>query len=130
VTQFDLFAAPAYIQKGDSLIPRDRRGNARPTVEQSRALRDRGMQQAIDHAGAEWRELAYAFLIDFIATHSGFKSEDVSEASKLSGLPQPPTDRAWGSLYARAARAGLIEKNGTDVSERRHNSICIRWRTL
>jgi hypothetical protein len=98
----------------------------------SRAARDRGMAQALDHAEREeptWGDLAFAFLKRYAARHATFISEDVSDASREWGMIQPPTDRAWGPIYCRAAKAGIIVRDGTGVSRRRHASICPRWRS-
>lgn len=100
----------------------------------ARAQRDAGMQRAIEHAedlNEDWSEQAYDFLIAFAQRNATFQSEDVSDASKrVTGFPQPPTDRAWGSIYTRAARAGVIEQHGIARSRRRHASVCILWRSL
>lgn len=131
-SQPDLFAAP-FVQRGDSLIARDRSGNALDPDALARAARDEGIHRAIEHANADgsgWSDLAYAFLRLFLRTHRFFISEDVSDASKLAGMTQPPTDRAWGAIYVRAAREKLIVQDGTGRSRRRHSSICPRWRTL
>lgn len=95
-------------------------------------LRNAGMAQAVNHADREtpqWRDLAFDFLKAFCATHRYFISEDVSGASKEAHLPQPPTDRAWGSVYTRAIKAKLIVQDGTGRSNRRHRSLCPRWRS-
>lgn len=89
-----------------------------------------GMKRAAENAPAGWPALAYAFLVRFAREHETFISEDVSAASKRAGLVQPPTDRAWGSIYRRAAKAGVIRQDGTGRSSRRHASICPRWRSL
>lgn len=94
---------------------------------------DAGMKAALDHAEREvekWGELAYLFLEQFCRRNRTFISEDVSGASKSWGLIQPPTDRAWGAVYRRAIRSGLIAQDGTGRSLRRHHSICPRWRSL
>lgn len=100
----------------------------------ARQLRDAGMQQATDHAQDlcfDWPERAYGFLEGYARQNATFISEDVSEASKaVPSFPQPPTDRAWGSIYVKAQRAGLIEQYGAGRSRRRHASICPRWRSL
>ena len=100
----------------------------------ARAQRDAGMQQATNHAdevNEDWSEQAYDFLIAFAQRNHTFQSEDVSDASKrVSNFPQPPTDRAWGSVYTRAARAGVIEQYGMARSRRRHASVCILWLSL
>ena len=93
---------------------------------------DAGMKQAAEHANdvhAGWTDEAYSFLLSFARTHETFISEDVSGASKNSALPQSPTDRAWGRVYRRAAAAGIIVKDGTGISLRRHGSVCPRWRS-
>lgn len=98
------------------------------------AARDAGMAQAIDHAERiepTWGEQAYDFLQDFARKHAHFISEDVSDATRLDpAFPQPPTDRAWGSVYRRAARDGLIFVDGMGRSRRRHCSVCPRWRSV
>ncbi len=90
------------------------------------------MIQAIDHADAvspRWSDVAYAFLLQFARKHATFISEDVSDASKAWGMVQPPTDRAWGSVYRRAIKAGVIVQDGCGRSRRRHASICPMWRS-
>lgn len=102
--------------------------------ESARAQRDAGMQCALDHAADlcfDWPERAYAFLLDFAKYNATFQSEDVSDASKqVRGFVQPPTDRAWGAIYTKAVRNGVIEHHGVARSRRRHASICILWRSL
>lgn len=99
----------------------------------ARAARDAGMQQSLDHAEAVyegWQDEAYRFLERYARSHAYFISEDVSDASKAADMNQPPTDRAWGSLYRRAAKDGLIVQDGCGRSRRRHASICPRWKSL
>lgn len=92
--------------------------------------RDEGMARAARHAEeahARWSDRAYAFLCEFAKTHAQFISEDVSDESKRVGFPQPPTDRAWGSLYRKAIKEDVIIQVGTGRSRRRNASICPRW---
>lgn len=103
------------------------------TITHARQLRDEGMARAGDHAERvtpQWLDTAYAFLLNFATTHQTFISEDVSDASKVWGMVQPPTDRAWGSVYVRAVKAGIIVQDGAGRSRRRHASICPMWRSL
>lgn len=98
----------------------------------ARSRADTGMTRAVEHADREtpdWSTMAYSFLLSFARTHLHFISEDVSGASKQEKFPQPPTDRAWGQIYRRAAKAGIIEQDGTGRSARRHASLCPRWRS-
>jgi hypothetical protein len=95
--------------------------------------RDAGMRRATDHADDThrgWNDRAYDFLVGFASTHAEFISEDVSDASRLAGFPQPPTLRAWGSVYRRAIRNDVIVQVGAGRSRLRHASICPRWGSL
>lgn len=99
----------------------------------ARAKRDEGMTRALEHAervSPEWKHQAYNFLITYAKTHSEFISEDVGDAHDAAGYPQPPTRRAWGSLYTKAAREGYITQCGLGRSRLRHASVCPRWRSL
>jgi len=96
-------------------------------------LRDAGIARAsksADGAVPGWHDVAFNFLADFCRAHQSFISEDVSAASKLTNFPQPATDRSWGAIYKRACREGLIVQDGSGRSNRRHRSICPRWRSL
>jgi hypothetical protein len=101
---------------------------------QARTARDAGMRRAIDHAQDlcfDWPERAYAFLEAYARHNAEFISEDVSDAAHANPrFPTPPTDRAWGAIYRKAANAGLIEQCGAGRSRRRHASICPKWRSL
>jgi len=73
-------------------------------------LRDKGIKQAIDNADdthERWSEKAYKFLTNWIKTQYEFMTEDVRLASEKE-IPKPPSNRAWGGIVVRAARAGLI----------------------
>jgi hypothetical protein len=96
--------------------------------------RDEGMARALAHAERtqpDWGELAYQFLRRFAEATPIFISEDVSDHSRGDhAFPQPPTDRAWGPVYRRALRDGVIEQSGIGRSRRRHASICPQWKSL
>lgn len=103
------------------------------TLDFARAARDDGMQRAIDHAESDapgWSDVAFQFLRNYARTHEHFISEDVSDASRDWGMVQPPTDRAWGQIYRRAIKEGIIKQDGAGRSRRRHASICPRWMSL
>jgi len=70
-----------------------------------------GMTQAVEHADQEepgWSERAYQMLVGYAAHHKEFMTENVRVWATDNGLPKPPTDRAWGAVTLRAARADLI----------------------
>jgi hypothetical protein len=87
------------------------------SISVARVLRDVGMQRAADHADREsegWSDLAYGFLVDYVAANRGraFMAEDVRSRAEAEGLPAPPDNRAWGSVISRAARRRIINRIG------------------
>jgi hypothetical protein len=130
--QADLFAAP-FVQKGDSFVARDHRGNARPTVEQARAKAASGMRQALEHAQAiepTWGDRAYLWIIEYAKKHRRFISEECTQMAEASGFASPADPRAWGIPFRRASRKGIIRKIGFGISQRRHLSPTPLWESL
>jgi hypothetical protein len=80
----------------------------------SQILRDKGIQQAINHADQVkplWSEQAYNCLLNYIRYNDEFMTEDVREASKHQ-LSEPPSARAWGGIIVKAVKCGLIYRKG------------------
>lgn len=81
----------------------------------ARKARDKGIKLALDHADKvidNWGEKAYVLLKEFLRTNKGnFMAEDfrLSVADKIDA---PPHNRAFGGIFMRAAKAGLIERVG------------------
>ena len=99
----------------------------------ARAARDQGMHQALDHAAQNddtWPDMAYAFLCRYARSHEFFEGRHVTEAARLCGCDAPTTGRAWGSLYVKAQKDGVMVKAGAGRNPHRHNSICERYRSL
>jgi hypothetical protein len=76
-------------------------------------LRDGGIKVAVDHADQkheDWSDRAYEVLKNYVKSHMGsFLCEHVREyAAHNSDLPEPPTSRAWGGVFLRAARTEKI----------------------
>lgn len=100
------------------------------------AGRDKGMRQALNHAEREtpaWGDRAYEALKSFLDYHPSeyFFGENVREwASEQELVPDPPHARAWGGVIAKAARSGLIEKQGIgQVSNpKAHKANAAIWR--
>ena len=86
----------------------ERRSTASRSLELAHAERDLAMTRVESAAPVEWRITAWAWLLDYLATHAEFFPDDVWEA----GLEVPPERRAFGPLVQRAAREGLIVKAG------------------
>ena len=81
-----------------------------------RDLRDAGMHSAISNAERErpdWPEEAMRALQMYLHAHPDkeFMAEDVRNyAYDTLAVPYPPHCRAWGSIFQRAAREGLIRR--------------------
>ncbi len=76
--------------------------------------RDAGIKKAIDHAEEtefKWSVQAFGFLLIFIKSNDTFMCEDVRLKAN-SIVPWPPSQRAWGGIIRRAAKAGLIKRIG------------------
>lgn len=103
----------------------------------ARAARDAGIQQAAQHAeevAPKWGDQAYSALLDYLTKPPhctrAFTAEDVRDHAKQLRVPDPPHLRAWGSVFQRAARAGVIEKSGVTEARAKHVhcAIITVWR--
>ena len=84
--------------------------------EAARRRRDEGIQRAVDNANIKiprWADTAFSFLVDHSRANASFTAEDVRiEAEKADAVPPPPDKSAWGGVFQRASRAGLITRIG------------------
>jgi hypothetical protein len=90
--------------------------------------RDTGIARAAARADREipqWSDLAFEFITRYcIANGKGheFHGEALRQCAERTGLiPEPPDARAYGSVFRRAARAGLIRKTGRYVLAKSSN---------
>ncbi len=96
----------------------------------SRAARDVGMKLAADHAEDLqpcWGDEAYRWLRRYAERHRDrFISEQctawVAEQGFVTTVP-----KAWGRVFQRAAKDGVIVRVGWGTSQRRHLSPTILW---
>lgn len=89
---------------------------AQLNIEYAKKARDRGIERAENHANQvheSWSDKAYALLKEFIRIQpkTSFLAEDF-RMSVTDLLPAPPHNRAYGGIFMRAAKAGLIERLG------------------
>ncbi len=64
-----------------------------------------------DKQSYKWTYYAYQFLIDYIKSNKEFMAEDVRIASE--GIVEaPPSKRAWGGIFVKAVKSGLIKRKG------------------
>lgn len=95
-----------------------------PTAQRAR---DEGMAQAADHAGLLWGEFAYMALKGLAVTRRELHTDDLAEACPW----EPASPNAWGGIWMRALRAGLIERTGElrpskQPAKHRHAYPCYR----
>jgi len=94
--------------------------------------RQLGMDRAL--AGAErqhedWGELAFRFLVAFARRRASFMGwECVRAAEACSNVPIA-NPKAWGAIFARAARDGYISKDGYEPDPNRNQNPAPRWRS-
>lgn len=94
-------------------------------------LRDAGIARAEHHAenvDPGWKDTAYGMLQEFCTARRGcrFTSEDVRRWCELRGF-ETPVPKAWGGVFLKASRRGLIQKTGTAIAKQRHGSPCPQW---
>jgi hypothetical protein len=97
------------------------------------ARRDAAMASVTLHAEENspgWTAAAFAWIEKYAAEHAFFISEECTQAAIAAGVPVPHDLRGWGSLYPKAARKGIIAKNGYGTSKRRNLSPTPMWRSL
>ena len=96
----------------------------------AKQARDTGMTRATNHAdavSADWSERAYRMLCQHARIGNAFTSYDFRQT--LHGfLEEPPTPKAFGSVFTRAAKAGVIKKVGYAQHPERHASPTVLWK--
>lgn len=71
----------------------------------AKARRDAGLKRASSHARS-WSEEAFAAIERIARSQPSVHVDDVLAA----GLLQPPHPNAWGAVWMRAIRAGIIAR--------------------
>ena len=98
--------------------------------------RDLGINRAAANAGQAWSDDAYRCLQIFIR-YAGPEVTFMAEEARWYAhegmeLDQPPDPRAWGHVMLRAAKAGLLQRDGYAPSSAasRHKGPATVWRIL
>lgn len=68
---------------------------------------------AADHAGNEWKNLAYESFVEYAKHHREFTTEQARGA--CLHVPPPPDKRAWGFLIAGAIIFPIAWIHGTGI---------------
>lgn len=105
-----------------------------PSLEIARAEAEDGMQRALAHAEEQvptWGDQALEFLKRYAEKRDVFPGWFVTrEAELLQAVPTPPTLKAWGAAFKRAAALGYIKRTGYAPDPHRHASPCPVWSSL
>lgn len=111
----------------------------RKTVEQldifqGKELRDIGIAKSENNANSKnenWSFRAYWFLLQYIRNHNEFMAEEVRTASR-GKVPQPPSNRAWGSVFVKAVKSGKIKRKGykTVSNPKAHRTPATLWEVI
>ena len=98
------------------------------TIEAATEQGRRGMALAGEKAGAGFAEEAFTFLERFAKTTARpFSSEEVSDLAATCGLVAPDA-RAWGGVFQRAARAGVIKRSSVTYRRTKgHGAPAFCW---
>ncbi len=78
------------------------------TIDDAIAARDAAMRTVELNAGETFREQACEFVTAYLSDHGETPGERITEACKAAGII-PHDDRAFGPVYQRLSRAGVIE---------------------
>ena len=97
-------------------------------------LRNAGINQSLINANSKidnWSGIAYQFLVDYAKSNDQYMAEDVRTAS-IDIVPEPPSKRAWGAIFAKASRKKIIERvgYGNVKNPKAHCTPATIWRTI
>lgn len=89
------------------------------TIVDAIAARNIGMTDVAKSAGRQFGELASTYIVQHIREHGPTSGEDLTEACHRAGII-PHDDRAFGPVFFRLSKQGLIRKCGTAIRKRGH----------
>lgn len=100
--------------------------------------RDKGIEKALasaECANPGWKDRAYEFFKTWLsrwASGHKFLMEDFRLSAEIQGLPQPPSNRAYGGLAVKAKFEGLIVSDGTKKvsNPKAHRANAALWRKV
>jgi hypothetical protein len=79
-----------------------------------------------------WVEEAMAQLKTFLAQRGDapFLGEEARASAELAGLAEPADKRAWGGIFQKARRLGMIERVGYRAALSSNSSPKVLWRAI
>lgn len=103
------------------------------TFEIARRAAREGMdraEQGAENKVPKWGELAYAWIVAYAKRNERFTGWMlVKAASHDPNFPAPENEKAWGGPIQRAARRGVIVRDGTEKDPYRHGNPIPVWRS-
>lgn len=102
----------------------------------AKAAGEFGAALAASHANRihdEWSDDAMQLFRLYAAQHpEGFLTEEVRRWADKLGFPEPPDNRAWGSVARRASTLGYVKSTGVrrQASTTCHGSMKTVWRQI
>lgn len=105
----------------------------RAEAAEGRRLRDEAIAQVDEHANPDWKDDAYAAVVQLTETMSEFTTDDVWYSLKDSQRGATHERRAMGAIMRKAARAGLIEPTERYLTSTRaicHSAPKRVWRSV
>ena len=92
------------------------------------------MRRALDRAAdgmPQWPELAFDFLRRYARANANFAGwMVVRSAANSPEFPDTSTAKAWGAVFKRAVREGVIACAGMTKDPHRHGNPIPLWKSL
>lgn len=102
-----------------------------PTLEQSAAARQLGIERSARSAGREWAESAIDLVREYASLRSGwfneFLAEDLREFASTRGLPEPANAKSWGRVMQSAKARAIIKACGYAPARSSNGSPKTLW---
>lgn len=89
------------------------------TIDDALTFRDAAMKQVEEHAGSPFMDQAMDYILAYLQRHGPTSGEDLTEACCTAGIT-PHDNRAFGAVYLKLVKKGLIEKCGLVPRRRGH----------
>jgi hypothetical protein len=107
------------------------KGTTMITTDEAADKRNEGMDRAEDHAehtSSGWGAAAASLLEKFVQERGSepFLAEDFVDYARTKIL-SPPDKRAFGPVLSRAAKAGVIRKDGYALAKTSNLSPKVKW---
>lgn len=100
------------IQAQQFELPLEQREHAARMVAFAEAQREKVVAQVERNAGAGFMARALEFVPRYLATHGPTSGEIITDECKAAGIRPENTDKAFGAVYLKLSRGGVIEKAG------------------